>query len=1791
MTKKQKVLLGLGIPLATSAIGVAIYFASSSPSKIKTGGESIKPSKIGIVDPIKKIIEDPKKNLDIAFSAKPQDIVFTEKSKINYLAIGDSITEGYTGQIKDIIKGTYNKDSNKLTGNGYPSFLVEYFLRANPSIINNFSNYAVSGSTALEWYSLLTINDKNPFNYEKLAKNDLFSIFGNDVDALSKSLTTKIKEANLITVTLGANDIIKLMISEITKLNIFNLVNELVNSKDLIGDLAKKLEPVISKVFENVKYRLYSFTQKIRSLNDKTEIVFINYPMPMLRIKSVIDGLLNNDNTGEKQAIKISELLLSTINSQLKNVLLLNKTSEQKIRIINLYDDKYWSNHKDMLSPVILDIHPGNKGYKKMAQDLFVAIATDIASNKEAKKYNYLASNEYLKELGKTSQLFDLGVSTDHIAKAVFNNNLEQDLLSTSNLETKFIKLIDNKNNARKMAQYVEWYFLYSKNNQSFFADNFYKIIEGILNSKSFLEIDPTQKVKQYLFANNKANLNEVITLFINSKIIPNLFANFQNNADTLDLDKNNIKGIQEFNLEILKQIAIKSFGDQKTWIEFLKVMLNGKFINTPQNQSQLIDIISTLLNNLLTTKNISKITKIIDKAKLPTDFTKFISNNQLSSLITILVTNSKFKQLLINVASSTIKNVHQIINQDTFTKILTNLLEINQNNISNDLVDLLHELLNNEQFTRLIASIAGNALTKYEEYVPKDLYEKWIPKLSKVVLTVDKQLEISKIIINKFYKYIIDNQFDFFKINTILPELKKELFSTFNKENILKIVEIILKDHKQLIVDNFPELLKDIKRVIHLPKVNSLLTKTLLDYLEKQKIIHGINDYSPLITNIIDLLLNEDLNVLTPIVKLLIDNIQNNKLNLKNINVNEIVNLILPVIKEKFNTQNISNTFNILLNSDLLNKNIVLLKQFVKEVLSNLSSQTFIENLYQSLTTKTNNISTYISQEQFKNIIHLVIDSKQFNDLVDLIFNNIQLFKNADFRFALKTILTNNKQAIKEIVTKLIKSIIDNRDVKDVVVGLLKSFLIKISNDASYRQNVDNLMININKDWDIFASQLKLEQVAYVLLDDYLQDLANNQTTKFDIVSSLSKAYNVTDLNELIVLLVKKIGKLSNIINDNTTSLVVKHILKTFITDQDKLKDVINKLDAKLIAKINQFIDVDLLINLISNEFSNEFVSIVNIFVDALFRTISNSENVNTINDLFKLLLNNIDQERVIKLIENSLQKILNNNQIINSVSTKIKELLLENDLIDDTQEITDGIKALVGLVPKINEKLKFISPLVKAVFTTLNNVNDIKSFGEEFKKHLNIKEIIDPNNLKPLLSILNEKYFIDNKKDLKALFTSVVEKIWSNDTFVSKLISGINFGSAIDNSKIITSQELKDFIINHVYKDSSQVNLKNLLTNIIDDLFADNATYAKANNIFEIIKIYLAKTNYESTNKQYVINLVGKVVDHTNILPNFLFKMFGDIGINFVEGDRPVIQKFGKELFKAIKDSQLFTDIINLFYEQIASFNYTNNIGDDFKKIIDNVLTKFIKTSENKIDVTKIVDKLIPQITNILNTSNFDAKIYTKFFNLLFERSVYDKNEPQGIYKIIHDLIYVKGEANQASFNIFTLLNKAPKNIPKLITALITPIARSYMLDVRDSLNKPFDIYQNKSFHAVNRLTTLLLWFLKDNAGAIFWKTTLSIDLHIMVKKGVDDAFAKAYKEANLGLSYLEKNKFYLNKNQFIGRVYGSTSLFTYKWNYDKDQLLAYINWYKNADRWHSGSSNADNLWYLFVNGHLKK
>ncbi|MDW2924881.1 SGNH/GDSL hydrolase family protein [Mesomycoplasma ovipneumoniae] len=363
-----------------------------------------------------------------------------------------------------MFKVSLTRKGGGVSGLSYPSFFAHYLQKLNKDSLVSYDNLAFSGATVKNWLNLINPskypNGKvadNPFvpknNDQNTKFNDLSTVFGNFNKSSYPELTQKIKNANLLTMTLGANDIflvatkfgsllspetsgIKEELDKITVESAPQASQETTpadpkkkttkKKEDLKPKIAKYIKNQISTKITEFKADLENLLNELKTINPNLHINLLPYKLPNSLLVQVLSNLFANDFGLEKDYF---QKVTTEINTAIRQT-----AQKAGVNYVDPFDTEIWNDSDTKLGATQFDIHPQVKGYKKIAEQLLLKLATDqsqagavVDSIKKSTKFtdNALGNLTYKHVLDLSS----VAKTNEELLKKINDNKSENDFI------------------------------------------------------------------------------------------------------------------------------------------------------------------------------------------------------------------------------------------------------------------------------------------------------------------------------------------------------------------------------------------------------------------------------------------------------------------------------------------------------------------------------------------------------------------------------------------------------------------------------------------------------------------------------------------------------------------------------------------------------------------------------------------------------------------------------------------------------------------------------------------------------------------------------------------------------------------------------------------------------------------------------------------------------------------------------------------------------------------------------------------------------------------------------------------------------------------------------------------------------------------------------------------------------------------------------------------------------------------------------------------------------------------
>ncbi|UVD81468.1 SGNH/GDSL hydrolase family protein [Mycoplasma iguanae] len=1558
----KKMFMGLGA-LGVSVISLSTYFALSAS---KNSDKNEKLQSINTSE-------------STSFVLKNEHLI---TDKVNYIALGDSIAAGFNTELGSEAPGQVDKDGN-ISGLSYPAFLAEMIQQVQPGKLGTFENFALSGTRVVDWlyllgepnsdydvtnerqyFDLLLNLDKNQNNIYKGRVVEQFKEFGikNKDDLLN--FQNKFKEANLLTISLGANDIIM----QLPWHEIYLLATDKNSSKKL---KAEKLQEVVAKfnsLIAELKINLDKLAKLAKKLNPNGNINFIGYPKPLLRLAKIIDA-----NFAKVEGQTFSNFILKTLNETIKKV-----AQDNDANYISTYDENDWEKDSSKLSKMFLDIHPTAKGYKKMAQDILLKISL---GGKYATEHNFLAANALVKNWDYNYFVKDKdsfqhqiefnGVNNKELVQKVIGSSNALKLWEDSDLESKpeILESIKNSSVSKIMINFIEA----NKNN----INSLIKPMMSILESWNF---DKDSKIYNFLQkkdADGVSNFFKIARSFASSLYIDKVFKGIEKDLDNLNQN--------EISSHTLASVVRKNIFNNENVFILVKEILNSELFSTnPTEAKQFIkDIVREFIND-----------KLIISQFLPLTSSSFnIAEHQIltqsfDTITSSLKENVALKAFISNLVEDLFIRKEHYTSQPSLEKMLSEFVSLNKSTISASVDEILNEFLKSQTNVNALQKALELLIFNKLKITNHDLYsrEKISSFISKILVKLPN-LSIYKNIKNQIIDKFIDQDTN----RIILNNFQNETNASFNllnfidinkKENFQDFLEIILD--KDFSNREISDLIKIVLSKIDLTSLISTFSEignansglnfiTLLnDVLLNDKLTTSDHNKLQLIFNsILDFFTKGD--SFDPILKLVAEQFSSNALIYLEQNISS------PVIAE--NSKNIKTIISEFLftafKSDNLNQ---LLSSFLRDIIKNKEQYKTVKDISQFIKILVNN-----NIENLKTAIGNIIGEFLKNDQSNKVISEIV------FGFAIDKILLpealnaseSKKNDFKNFIVKFLPNIPSLTYFKDALETLL-TYLDK---------NIESILAG---DWK------KVESFA-----EKFQDFSINVETILKVI---------IETIEIKALAPEDFAKAFGFLSEFISIEKIEALIGTENAETDKTSDEVKtsnsqaNIEQQFLFILNHFVS--------SKTFNAHDQPQRQAIVDA--NVVKAREIVKQI--LQKALpqanIKSIITQQIEKLLGSDLQKaLLFTEQDTKTLIEDLYQSLIDNDSI--YKIIDTGIKAILGRNQKV-EKFTSVAGLIATIFQneseTLNA--EIKKFIEFFITSTKVKEQISKIIFKQLSP--SKKYEDVNTENKEAVNKFIDKFIGNINSFslynelLNKLLDSLKeesfVAALIDGDKDILLNKIKEVFDYTNYQSYGKLMKlleieaidKELWTNLLNAILGEidlvslikpqvvaaaEKTGKNSNKLADSLKIVQALFKEELSSEAET-----KLIDIAKALTDKLFDSSNSLYQNIVKNLTDASPKLLDGAFKAYPKFESLKDEYKDFVSEAASTLLNDSeISSVVKKAIENLVKERKQYSTDEIsswskflvkfynaNKDDLFDSLQKIVDNFLKSSGISDKLY---------------------------------------------------------------------------------------------------------------------------------------------------------------------------------------------------------------------
>ncbi|MBU4692347.1 SGNH/GDSL hydrolase family protein [Mycoplasma zalophi] len=1675
-----------------------------------------------IVTPLSIILTKPtQQQINPKVEKNQKSDVSTLEGDIHYVAIGDSIAAGFNAKFGYDQGGYLNVKTNKIEGLSYPSYLANAIKMTNDrnTKLASYTNFGLTGTTVDDWLYLLDplSYDKNSSDYhviqnrlafdlsiDKSPKNPIkmyaenrleylfndFQVTNNEVGKLA----SEIKNANLLTISLGANDYLSYV-------DLFDLISVLsMNDSEISdADIQNKYDKFIkesAKFKEDITKKYSKLLTKLREINPELNINIISYPMPFVRIANMIDKKY------AKVQENFSDFVINSLNNVLRDIAL-----ENNINYINSFNKELWKAESKELASNIFDIHPDILGYKKMAQDIFLKMSynpnrenneqkeitefekSDQDAHKQVINFKDYTNNE-IKLL--IYGVYALNNNTFDVSYDFENNTINQNIM-------KFIALNPNIDIETILENYL------AKDDLIFNSDQVKTYIKNALSNIGFkLENFPNfEKMIDNIIKQNAEDgfLKHVVIEFINTGIFGKIFNQIKRKVEAL-IDSKPSEYIESSEIE---KIITDTVFDQKIIYDSLRKFVLSDFFKQNDKNKTLKQIILSLLTDFVNEKNFIPALGQSSKA-----FAKIIYSNQ--NIVSDIV--DKLKEIVSEIVDNYPRYFEDSPNLVDF---LAKVYESNSLKINEIVNIIINSITNNTESINLITNIL---LDKIEYRTTKKLSD------------IDRQK------VQYFLEKLINNFKNKPFFENVISKFVDLVFKNINKPNI-NIDSIITLSLTSTILDSYPG-----------NENGEIVISLLSDNLDDEKYVEGMR---VLIQSVADKNYLENLNISEFVQNNSTFNFEKlktiflNVINNDNINNNQKVKDNLKLFVKYLLESNI-------LNNNLINQFIAIYSE--GNIINRLYEQIDFLNITEKLNidlSAENGLKNALTL-WFKSLVNdLFADDELKTQIISSfsnIIDNLDKLKGKDLNEILINTIKNIKiLKPKKLVNKFIKVIVKNGNSKDLAIKILTSILkeysqLQISNEqlTLLNENISKVLENISDSkllsdlLDLFEnidfSSANTFESIYSILVEQLKNYFD--VSQINIINNILSVIVAKDSNNVVHVGIDKwlIALKPIFTNDNFINFVFEKIDLNKTVDQlFKKIDISDKnWDQNTVDNFNNFISQskDIILANLSNWSKTTVKSIFDtIFSDQSIETSKNSPSewfkeyviknlVSKVSNLSKVILNEIftNQEYkhsalvvVSQIIKEYLKPYIDiTEEQAKTLTTTLEKILnnLNNEKFINTisEELTNAVAKIVVLSDDVVLSINFKGDFqIDKIFELLKEIN-IEQFVDLLDEEdiKNLLEIIN-NNKEQLFNKLNEQTTTNNtpedtentENNTQTNTNSLkgIEKIIYR--IVPKLVKKINSSSSAQE----ISKNIKEILVFILENQQSHNFLKTTLKNIYPET---KNTLNVSKDSWNSFVDYLAEQLLQNTETtEFIKSLVDSIfVNNKQEISEVknIFELFKQV----VKLNKDSVSKYIKWLSKEEKLKEFLADVVFGLLNKIADFtSIENNFKTLFKNVISNiddselinvVLNKFIDTL-NAITLDDPTDLSSLFGNNFLTKFNISEIITTKNAKWILTNifSEQNKNDLNVVVEALLDGILKKSTSNTENsensestentsqnnlFDIWTLIKKFANTLSKTddsqvinnIVSTIQTIASKFINNKLNLDNVSFLNNENKLF-----------------------------------------------------------------------------------------------------------------------------
>ncbi|WP_434336787.1 SGNH/GDSL hydrolase family protein [Mesomycoplasma conjunctivae] len=1560
-------------------------------------------------------------------------------SKVKYLAIGDSVTAGFNFDYFLDLRGKL--ENGKISGLSYPAFFAHFLQQVNSNSLVSFDNLALSGTTIEDWLYLLDASnpkyaslDKSFFKFNTNLNQVTNSPFGQqisdtfgDFSATSyPKFIAKIKDANLLTLTLGANDFIQSLDFSLLSKTFGASVEE----KLQLGKLfVKNIELSLIKIKDN----LAQLVGKLLEINPNLHINLLGYNHLGSTTVKFLEHLLVNelaleDNFSSKTIDQLNQIIQET-------------ALNYGLNYVNVFNDELWLDAKNGFAKNEFDIHPSTKGYKKMAQDLLLKLALD-QDNLGQKTFKDILptwNNKYInKDLDSYSR--DLNVATNEQLLTFLTNQQKNDFVAKNSEYEQ-----ENEKNLQPFAASNKDAILSFVDNGNFLLQRFVSILGQNKQINEILK----QLITNFFKKENHGNTNfvEFLKTFVNS----NFFSKSLSNIATY------IKKIvdnQDWSGATISKLL--SYIQENLLTEENLVEAYKEFIKSDVIQKNETEVRSILFASLFGQSAIQDL--LIDNL--------FNLEDQDKSKLSVIFNFPSLRKFVNEVFTEFILNYQKYNDASTFGEIISIFLsrEDNQRNVINFTQNFASEALRQPIFTSFLVEGINKRLELNLSTEDKKLASDFLFGISDTLVrsqTISQFIRSASISLANRLKTIKFDKQNIAAFSKIFITKFEESFKTFFSE----------KDHIFLVIQDLLDLNLD-KNQVNI--IENLIQKgyPLLKTIDFNSIISGNQDlenYQPIFEAAKEFLTQEDYKNIDFLVKNILNdffithkneyqashNIDSFLFELLGYNVEKFQSLLYDFISINGRNEQVLSAIGKIIasffkNNNLSDRSITTTSKIIREILQDFATKWAAE---------TDKSSTK-AQEILKGNILATFIEKSAQALKEFVTNNAQILKQEyqNYQQALKD---NNSSAAQQAQEKWVTA--KNELSFSAFQKAYKTNLLTLDNAYQFLKDFTTVFQTIDRKDKAEPNELKNVSIAdlSLLLQDILKSpsitnkiisalnldkLFKNSTTKEYIKQLYSKFINAPETKILLEGFLLYIFNSENQAKANSLLGLFANFLKqhhnlvvdalTIFADKENAEGTIKSILKELLDSAGIKLEDQHFTSLfeIAKKLISKSADAAKKQENGLFVNLDNQEEHQTNSKIRSLIEEKVQQTTdpikvdngrplTITSLINVLSQFLSNSFDLKSVEVNKAIDGLVGNLIYDIAELYYKNKTTEGKTTE-NDK---IANLIIAIL----NSDFIKNKIKEDLKTTNLSEFSSEivNLFSELISSENTKTFVNQiftaiskqNKEFNSSALSILQKLIKDATFKKNLGDFIGHISTADSlsqtlSKILNRVLQLDSSDQAITKEevSSVVNwIKEILLDNVKEEQTNQHSYEDKNSVISKLLDILAKFLDSSINKNdFDVSSLKNELLNEEFIVDFI-KQLAATYSSIKEDDKTNITQF----FAKLLGSQVISSLINnLDFSAINTEIGVKGADAHVKKFVANLIKQpgharflfdLLETISKKSSDLK-GEKTLPTLLKKLTESSEDkgGKLKTSFKQYLWEIIQFGIND-EDLAKVIGQLI----------------------------------------------------------------------------------------------------------------------------------------------------------------------------------------